>query len=63
MVCIAHVDIIDVKDQYMVDHCDILLAIFDGKKQGGVYSTIRKAEKAGKNIIYCPKILLRRDDA
>lgn len=52
----------NIRDQYMVDHCDVLLAIFDGKKQGGVYSTIRKAEKAGKNIIYCPEILLRRDN-
>ena len=40
------------RDQYMVDNCDILLAIFDGNKNGGVYSTIRKAEKKNKKIIY-----------
>ena len=44
-----------VRDQYMVDHCDVLLAIWDGNKSGGVWSTIRKAQKAGKQIIYCPK--------
>lgn len=44
-----------VRDQYMVDHCDVLLAIWDSNKSGGVWSTIRKAQKAGKQIIYCPK--------
>ena len=46
------------RNQYMVDHCDVLLAIWDGNKSGGVWSTIRKAQKAGKTIIYCPKELL-----
>ena len=50
----------NVRDQYMVDHCDVLLAIWDGNKSGGVWSTIRKAQKAGKKIIYCPKEILRR---
>lgn len=48
----------NVRDQYMVDHCDVLLAIWDGNKSGGVWSTIRKAQKAGKKIIYCPKKIL-----
>ena len=48
----------NVRDQYMVDHCDVLLAIWDGNKSGGVWSTIRKAQKAGKKIIYCPKEIL-----
>ena len=48
----------NVRDQYMVDHCDVLLAIWDGNKSGGVWSTIRKAQKAGKQIIYCPKEIL-----
>ena len=48
----------NVRDQYIVDNCDILLAIWDGKKSGGVWSTIRKAQKAGKQIIYCPKEVL-----
>ena len=49
----------NVRDQYMVDHCDVLLAIWDGNKSGGVWSTIRKTQKAGKKIIYCPKEILR----
>ena len=44
----------NVRDQYMVDHCDVLFAVWDGIKSGGVWSTIRKAHKAGKQIIYCP---------
>lgn len=48
----------NVRDQYMVDHCDVLLAVWDGIKSGGVWSTIRKAQKAGKKIIYCPKEIL-----
>lgn len=49
------------RDQYMVDHCDVLLAIWDGKKSGGVWSMIRKAQKAGKQIVYCPKEVLEKD--
>lgn len=48
----------NVRDQYMVDHCDVLIAIWDGKKSGGLWSTIRKAQKADKAIIYCPKEIL-----
>lgn len=46
------------RDQYMVDHSDKLFAIWDGIKSGGVYSTIRKAQKKGLGIIYYPKELL-----
>lgn len=48
----------NVRDQYIVDHRDVLLAIWDGKKSGGVWSTICKAQKAGKQIVYCPKEVL-----
>ena len=48
----------NVRDQYIVGKCDVLLAIWDGNKSGGVWSTIRKAQKAGKRIIYCPKEVL-----
>ena len=50
----------DARDQYMVDHCDVLIAVWDGIKSGGVWSTIRKAQKAGKQIIYCPTEILKR---
>ena len=45
----------DVRDQYMVDHSDMLFAVWDGTKTGGVWSTIRKAQKKDIEIIYYPK--------
>ena len=45
----------NVRDKYIVDHCDKLIAIWDGVPSGGVWSTIRKAEKKDKEIIYYPK--------
>ena len=45
----------NVRDQYMVDHSDKLFAIWDGNKSGGVWSTIRKAQKKGIDIVYYPK--------
>lgn len=45
----------NVRDQYMVDNSDILIAIWDGNKSGGVWSTIRKAQKKNLDIIYYPK--------
>lgn len=39
----------------------MLIAIWDGNKSGGVWSTIRKAQKAGKKIIYCPKEILSEE--
>lgn len=45
----------NVRDQYMVDHSDKIFAIWDGVKSGGVWSTIRKAQKKGIDIIYYPK--------
>ena len=38
----------NVRDQYIVDHSDVMLAIWDGNKTGGVWSTIRKAQKSRK---------------
>ena len=48
------------RDKYMVDNCDILIAIFDGIEVGGVYETIKYAESIGKKIIYCPRELLEK---
>lgn len=45
----------NVRDQYMIDHSDKLFAIWDGNKSGGVWSTIRKAQKKNIEIIYYPK--------
>ena len=45
----------DARDQYMVDQSDKLFAIWDGNESGGVWSTIRKAQKKGLDIVYYPK--------
>lgn len=39
------------RDKYMVDNCDVLLAVFDGKENGGTWLTIKEAKKQGKPII------------
>ena len=40
------------RDRYMVDNCDVLLAVWDGIKQGGTWRTIQYAMKKKKNIIF-----------
>lgn len=40
------------RDKYMVDNCDLLLAVWDGIKAGGTWLTINYAQKIGKPIIY-----------
>ena len=37
---------------YMVDQSDVILAIWNGKKQGGTWNTIRYARSKGKTIRY-----------
>lgn len=38
------------RNEWMVDHCDEVLAMFDGSK-GGTYNCIKYAEKQGKPIV------------
>lgn len=52
----------NIRDKYMADNCDIMIAIWDGNKNGGVWSTINKAKIAGKKIIYCPKDAINLDN-
>jgi len=40
------------RDKYMVDNCDLLLAVWDGIEVGGTWLTINYAQKIGKPIIY-----------
>lgn len=40
------------RDKYMVDNCDVLLAVWDGICKGGTWLTIKYARKIGKPIIY-----------
>lgn len=40
------------RDKYMVDNCDLLLAVWDGVKAGGTWLTINYAQKIGKPVIF-----------
>lgn len=40
-----------IRDKYMVDHSDIVLAVWDGIRQGGTYITREYAIKQGKKVI------------
>jgi len=40
------------RDEWMVDHCDVLLAIWNGKKDGGTWHTIKYAQSKNKPIIF-----------
>lgn len=40
------------RDRYMVDHSDVVLAVWDGVEQGGTWDTIEYARSKGKQIIY-----------
>lgn len=40
------------RDKYMVDNCDLLLAVWDGIEAGGTWLTVNYAQKIGKPIVY-----------
>ncbi len=40
------------RDEWMVDNCDLLVAVWDGTKDGGTYNTIKYAKKIGRPIVY-----------
>lgn len=40
------------RDRRIVDDCDVLFAIWDGKKNGGTWQTIKYAREKGKMIVY-----------
>lgn len=46
------------RDCFMVDNCDVLIAIWDGIPQGGTYITAEYARKQGKPVIYLPQGIL-----
>lgn len=41
-----------IRDKYMVDNCDVLLAVFDGEKVGGTWITVDYAQKIGKPVVF-----------
>ena len=42
------------RERYMVDNADVLLAVWDGKENGGTWQTIKYAREQGKKIYYFP---------
>lgn len=40
---------LQVRNQWMVDNCDMLVAVFDGSK-GGTHNCVKYAEKKGKEV-------------
>lgn len=49
----------DKRDKFMVDNCDILLAVWDGIKAGGTWSTIKYAFAQGKPVIYIDRSIFK----
>ncbi len=47
-----HKGCMHLRNEYMVDHSDIVLAVFDTTKSGGTASTVKYAEKQGKMIVH-----------
>ena len=41
-----------VRNKWIVDHCDKLLACYDGTSVGGTLNCIKYAKNVGKDIIY-----------
>ena len=39
------------RNRYMVDHCDMLFAIYDGRPKGGTAYTVEYARRKGKKIV------------
>ena len=47
-----HKGVYDIRDRWMVDRCDVLAAVWDGKTYGGTYNTIEYAKSIGREIRY-----------
>lgn len=41
-----------IRDKWMVDQCDLLVAVWNGLQRGGTASTVRLAQKAHKPILH-----------
>ncbi len=39
------------RNRLMVDHADLLIAVYDGRKEGGTYQTISYAKRKGRKIV------------
>lgn len=39
------------RDEWMADRADVVVALWDGEKQGGTWKTVRHATHGGKNVL------------
>lgn len=39
------------RNDQMIELCDLVIALYDGRKSGGTYYTIKKARETGKRVI------------
>lgn len=46
-----HPNCIQKRNEYIVDNCDLLIAVWDGIKSGGTYRCIHYAYETGKEIL------------
>lgn len=46
-----HPRVMQDRNEWMVDHCDKLLALWNGERQGGTYNCIKYAQKKRKPIL------------
>ena len=40
------------RNRFMVDRADSVIAVYDGRRRGGTYQTIRYAEEVGKQVAF-----------
>jgi uncharacterized phage-like protein YoqJ len=45
-------DVYEKRDRWMVDNCDLLVAVWDGVEKGGTWNTIRYARQVGRVVRY-----------
>jgi len=41
-----------IRNRYMVDHADAVVAVYDGRKRGGTFQTVSYAREVGKKIAF-----------
>lgn len=46
-----HIQKMMIRNQYMVDNSDLVIAVWNGDKKGGTYNCLQYAKKCGKEII------------
>lgn len=47
-----------IRDEQMVNSCDLVIACYDGRGKGGTFHTIQYARKSGKPVAVVPAISL-----